>query len=232
MKAQLFSAVLLASLWPAAPAARAQFEHPDIKSGKRVVRSAVILPAQVSIMKAGVKSNEPLIEEGMQVEAALPKMIARVMEARGCKVMDSPFTAEALAKDPELKYTINDLQTRFDAVGEQLERKPKDVRKGRFTLGDEVTKVNTSGAEALVFVRANGFLSTGGKKAFAILIGGPGLVEMVQVSVTVVDGQTGAVLYHGRSITTGNFVKDPFSMEKRIDGSFKNFQKGAKGKKT
>jgi hypothetical protein len=225
-----FAGILLAGIIVAAVPAPAQFEHPELKSRKRVVKGAIILPPKVAVMKAGMKSNEPMIEEGRQVELALPGMIARVLEEFGCKVQESPFSAAALEKDAELKYALADMQTRFDAVLEQLKKKPKDVRKGRFTLGDEVLKVNPGGADTLIFVRATGFLSTGGKKVFSAMIGGPGLIQMVQVNVTIVDGQNGTVLYFARSLATGNFVQETEKMAKPIRGSFKNFAKAA-GKK-
>jgi hypothetical protein len=99
-------------------------------------------------------------------------------------------------------------------------------------MGDEVAKFG-AGADAILFVRAHGQLSTGGKKAFALLIGGPGLYDMYTVDTVMVDARTGNVLYYARTFSTGNFVKEPDRMSKPIEKSHKDFFKymGAEKKK-
>jgi hypothetical protein len=222
----LVGATLVALGW-CAPLDGAQFEHPDLKSGKKVVQKVVILPAQVQVTKSGVKGAEPLIEESQQVEAALPGVVNKVFSERGCTVVENPFTPQALEKDQDLKYALADLQGKFDTLRKQLDQKPKDVRKGRFTLGDEVAKFNPgASADALVFVRGEGVISTGGKKAFATIFGGisgaAATADRLEVHIAVVDAQTGAILYYGRATATGNF-RDPEKLLHPIQNSFKNF---------
>ena len=76
----------------------AQFEHPDLKSGKSVVKSAVILPPNVKIIKSGVKSNEEMIEESRLIENALAPLITSVLQERHCNVNDKTFAADTLDK--------------------------------------------------------------------------------------------------------------------------------------
>lgn len=214
---------LAAALVCGLPAA-AQFEHPDLKSGKKVVRTVLVLPPQVSVNKIGMKGGEGLIDESRQVETALPAMVNKALESKGLKPLEDPFSPAALENNSELKYAVADVQTQFDTLLEQVEKKPKDVRKARFSMGDVVTKLNPEGAaDAVVFVRGRGTISTGGKKTFAILVGGPGAVDAIYLTLTVVDGRTGAVLFHTRSFATGNFVKEPGKLAKPILNSFKKF---------
>src|SRR5262245_34397076 len=97
-------------------AVRAQFEHPDLKGGKIVVKKAVILPPKVEIVKSSVKSNEPLEEESHQLEIALPNIVASVLEQRQCTVDEKTLATDALEQDSELKYAVADLQKRFDEI--------------------------------------------------------------------------------------------------------------------
>ncbi len=106
----------------------AQFEPPDLKSGKAVVRTAVILPPNVNIVKSGVKANEALIEESHQIENALAPLITSVLQERQCTVKDKTFASDALEQDSDLKYAVADLQKRFDELFPQMQKKPKDVR--------------------------------------------------------------------------------------------------------
>ncbi len=212
--------------------ARAQFEHPDLKSGKIKPAKLLIMPPQVDIVRIGMKSNEGLIEESQQVEQALPGIINGVFTGRGFALAASPYTKEALNQNEEVKFALADVQKQFDVIFPQIARKPKDIRKGRFTMGDVVTKF-AAGADAILFVRAHGQLSTGGKKAFALLIGGPGAHDLYTVDTVMVDARTGNVLYYARTFSMGNFVKEPDKMSKPIENSHKNFFKymGAEKKK-
>jgi len=218
---------VLATLALSLAARAAQFEHPDLKSGKLVIHSVLILPPQVRVTKAGVKGQERLIEESQQLETTLPGLVTKALEEKGCKVLENPFAPGALEKDPDLKYALADIQGRFDALREQLNRKSKDVRKGRFTLGDEVSKFNPgAAADALVFVRGEGVVSTGGKVFFAALAGMRAPFK-IALNIAVVDAHTGAILYYGDPTVQGtfmkNFLKNPEQMGRPIKKSFKNF---------
>ena len=204
---------------------RAQRQHPDLKSGKKTIHSAIIIPVQFSITKAGMKGSESMIAESEQVAGALPGMIAKALEEKGCKVLENPFTPAELEKNEELRYALGDIQKRYDAIQPQMIRKIKDIEKGRFTLGDEVTKVNPKGAaDVLVFVRGFGYLATGGKKAFGLLVPGAAVQsDYAFVNISVVDGQNGSVLFYTGSYTGGNVVKNTESMSKSLVKAFKKF---------
>ncbi len=215
--------VLLASA-----AGWAQFEHPDLKSGKAVVKSAMILPPNVKIVKSGVKGNEELTEESRMIENALPSLITSVLQEHQCAVNDKVLAADAMEKDPDLKYAVADLQKRFDEMFPQLEKKPKDVRKGRFTMGDEVAKLNPGGSiDALVFVRGYGQVNTGGK-VFLSAMAGVSAYNASVYHIVVVDARSGAVLYYGVA-WAGNPAKNPDNSKKSIRKSFKDFPGEVKG---
>ena len=208
-----------------AAAATAQFEHPDFKSGKKHIQSLVLMPVQAEISRVSMKGPEPMIEESRRVEKDLTPVIVDVLKKLGCRVNDTAAAPEALAADPELKYVLDDLQKQFDATMEQMIRKSKDVRKGRFSLGDSVTKLPAGeGVDAILFVRAAGQVLTGGKKAFGLLIGGPAF-DMVAINVGVVDAKNGDVLYFAKPFMLKNLAKDPADAQSGIEKSFKNFAK-------
>ncbi len=205
--------------------AMAQFEHPDLKSGKKHINSVVLMPVQAEINRLSMKGPEPMVEESRRVEKELAPVIADVLTKLGCKVNDTAASPEALAEDPELKYVIDDLQKQFDATMDQMVRKSKDVRKGRFSLGDSVTKLPAGEkVDAILFVRAAGQVLTGGKKAFGMFIAGPAY-DTVAINVGVVDSKTGDVLYFAKPFMLKNRAKDPKDAQSGIQKSFKNFAK-------
>jgi hypothetical protein len=191
--------VLLATL-------HAQFEHPDVKSGKKAIHSVLVLPAEAKIVKSGMKGNEPLVEESHRFELTLTSSVSETMAGRGCTVLPDVFSPAALDANPDLKYALADLQSRYDKLQEQLAKKPKDVRAGRFTLGDEVANFSPSAAaDALVFVRGGGVISTTGKALFGALTGVGG-GSYLGSAISIVDAQTGSILYYG---TPGALKKLP-----------------------
>jgi len=206
------------------PGAPAQFANPDLKSGKAVIRKVLILPPTASVTKAGMKGTDSLVAESRIVENALPGIIAEAMRSKSCTIVDGAFTTEALDKNQELKSAVADIQSHFDSLRHHLDDKPKDVRKGRFTMGDEVTNFNLgAAADALVFVRAGGVVHTTGAKVLGA-IAGVSENDFIIVNIAVVDSQNGAVLYYGRSATAGNYLEHPDRMKKPIENSFREWK--------
>jgi len=207
--------------------ALAQFEHPDLTSHKKQVHSLLFMPAQVKLTKVGMKGAEPMIEESAQTEVALSAVVMKVLRELGYKVNQGALTPEDLQKDQDLRYTVDDLQERFDNELQRMSKKAKDVRKGRFTLGDEVTKLQAGeGVDALLFVRAEGQIETGSRKAFGALVAG-GVYDMAFMHFGVVDAKTGDVLYFARPIALRNIAKDSEKTEGVVRKSFKNFAKAS-----
>ena len=145
------------------------------------------------------------------------------MTNRGLKV-ESPFTEEALKDNDELKYAVADVQKRFDEIAGELYKKHKDIRKGRFTLGDSVAVLNTTGtAQALVILRSTGVQLTKGK---AYMSGG--LLGMAlgskkptyQSRVALVDAKNGDILF------LGEYTTDGLPKDKTYDKSFQNIPVG------
>ena len=204
--------------------ARAQYAHPDLKSGKIVLHKVLVLPPRATVTKSGMKGNETLIAESGMLEAALPVIVAQAVGQKGCSVLSNVFAPEALEKNQDLKFAVADMQDRFDALYKHMSEKPKDVRNGRFTLGDEVANFNPgAAADALVFVRAWGVVNTGGKKVLGA-IAGVNETDYVVVNVAIVDSQNGAVLYYGQSATGPGFLEHPERMEKPMEASLKEWK--------
>jgi hypothetical protein len=219
----LISGIFLLFLFPSS--LPAQFEHPDLKSGKKVIKTVVILPPSASLVKSGMKGNEPLVTESQSLELGLSSIVRETLAGKGCNIAQDALSPTALDQNPDLKYALSDLQTKYDQLQVLLNKKPKDVRAGRFSLGDEVANFNPSAtADALVFVRAKGVVTTGGKKAVVALTGMGVANNHVALDISVVDAQTGAILYFAKPGSGGDFVGNADSMKKAIDKSFSSFE--------
>src|SRR3954466_2501150 len=112
--------VILAVMFLLAVSAQAQFEHPDLKSGKRHVGNMLLLPLQVEITKVSMKGPEPMIEQSREVEKSLAPVVSEVIHMLGCTVDDKTITVKTLADDAELRYIVDDLQKQFDATTNEM----------------------------------------------------------------------------------------------------------------
>lgn len=217
------AAIFLLSMLPGTLAA--QYQNPDLKSGKKLVKNIMILPPAANLMKSGMKGNEPMVAESRALEAGLSSILKEMLSDKGCNIVQDEFSQDALDQNPDLKYALSDLQTRYDKLQVLLNKKPKDVRNGRFSLGDEVANFSPgAAADALVFARASGVIETSGKKAFVVFTGMGVVYNHVALDISVVDAQTGTVLYFAKPGSYGNFVGNPDSMKGSIDKSFSDFR--------
>jgi len=198
------------------PALEAQFTNQDLQNGKKVVHSVLILPAQATAVKSGVNGDETLMEESRALEAGFTSEVASFLTGVGCNVLPSAFNDENLNQNPDRKYALADLQTRFDNVLDQVARNPKDVRTGRFTMGDEVANFNPgAAADALVFVRGEETVFTFGKKILDGLSRTDDPNRVLLLRIAFVDAQSGALLYVDWAA--------PKIVQRRLKKSFKKF---------
>src|SRR5262245_61643230 len=113
--------------------------HPRLKGAKpadakQVISRVVVLPAQVSLTKDGMKGSEPLEKEAAAATPIVEKAMAKALTAKNLTVLDSRFRPEALQNDEKLKYTLADLQRNYNELNGKIFKKQKDVEKGRYSL--------------------------------------------------------------------------------------------------
>lgn len=199
---------------------RAQFLHPKINSRQSTIRNVVILPAKVDVVRDSMKGPEGMAAESELVSARVEKMLAEVLAKKHVTTLGGPPSSSA-EDSSQQKYTVADLQTKFDELLPKVMKKRSDVKKGRFTMGDEVLNLNVDkSADAVIFIRGQGQKLTSGKKAFTLLVGGaPAYLKLM---IGVVDARTGEVLLYTDPI----FAGDPTTAIDRLRSALeKGFKK-------
>ena len=192
-------ALALAALTP--QVARAQYLHPKITSKQTTIRNIVLLPAKVDIVRDSMKGPEGMGAESEQLSARVSQLITDALTAKNIAALPAP--SAAADGDAQQKYTVADIQSRYDDLLPKITRKKKDVKQGRFSMGDEVLNLNVDKkADAIVFIRGRGQKLTSGKKAFVILVGGA--PAYLQLSISIVDAHTGEVLLYTDSVAVGD----------------------------
>jgi len=203
----------------------AQVEHRDLKSGKKRIRLVVLAPIQVNLTKMSMKGAESMMDEARNMELPLTLEIEAAMQGLGYTLDVETLSHEALAKDSDQRYAVDDLQKKFDAELQLMHRKSKGVRKGRFSLGDEVAKLPLNDqVDALLFVRAHGQVLTENKKAFGTFVAGS-RSDFAVMDFGLVDARTGDVLYFARSKMVASLVQDSEEVAAGIAGAFADLPK-------
>jgi hypothetical protein len=198
---------------------RAQFLHPKISSKESTIRNVVILPAKVNIVRDSMKGPEGMAAESEDLSARVEKTVAEVLAQKHVTTLSGP--ASSSAEDGSLqKYTIADIQAKFDDLLPKVMKKRSDVKKGRFSMGDEVLNLNLEKtADAILFIRGQGQKLTSGKKAFTLLVGG--MPAYLRLQIGIVDARNGEVLLYTDPIFGGDPTTAIDRLRKALEKGFK-----------
>jgi hypothetical protein len=187
--------VFLIVLAFAQAAGASEYLHPSLTSKAVSLHRLGIMPAHIEITKSGVKGSESMAKESSAVADEIDLLVKKVLSSRGFAVLEDPVRApeDSGAADSagERRATIARLQGRFDTLAPQLLSKPKEVTKGRYSLGDEVGGISAETADALVFVTGAGVVTTASRAFMLRTRLGSALV----CHVAVMDAKTGDILF-------------------------------------
>lgn len=204
-----------------ASTARAQYLHPKIAKKETTIRNVVILPAKVDVVRDSMKGPEGMAAESEQLSTRVEEAVASVLEAKhGVKRLGSPAPANG-GDNAQQKYNVADFQTKFDELLPKIMKKRSDVKKGRFSMGDEVLNLNLDkSADAIVFIRGRGQKLTSGKQTFRVLVGG-GLPAYLMMQIGIVDAHTGEVLAYTDPVFTGDPTTAVNRLRTAVEKGFK-----------
>lgn len=218
MQTTIFALVVLLAV-SGSHQVRAQFIHPKIKSKETTIVRIVVLPAKVNVVRDSMKGPEGMAAESDELSVRVEAMVSEVLSKQkhittlGAK----PASAEG---DSEQKYNVADFQTKFDDLLPKIMKKRSDVKKGRFSMGDEVLNLNLEkSTDAVVFIRGEGKKLTGGKTAFRMLVGGAPAYLRLQIGI--VDARSGEVLLYTDPVLVGDPTTAVDRLRKALEKGFK-----------
>jgi hypothetical protein len=199
---------------------QAQFIHPKIKSKETTIRRVVVLPAKVNVVRDSMKGPEGMAAESDELSGRVEAMVAEVLSKKKQVTTVPPAAPATDGSDAQQKYNVADFQTKFDDLLPKIMKKRSDVKKGRFSMGDEVLNLNLDkGADAVVFIRGEGKKLTGGKTAFTVLVGGTPAYLRLQIGI--VDARNGEVLLYTDPVLTGDPTTAVDRLRKALEKGFK-----------
>lgn len=182
----------------------AQNVNRQCKRDHRVVRTALIMPVGVNLVRDSMKGGEGATEASEQVARTLYEAVSAELASRGVTVL--PRTAAALHSDQD-RYALADVERRYTTVARLMYRRPGGVKNGRYTLGDEIAAWPPAAqADTLVFVQAGGAVPTAGKQVFGWMVLGPRIPNLT-VKTGFVDARSGTVLALANAQILGNATR-------------------------
>jgi hypothetical protein len=215
----IFAVATLSLFAFSAQSSRAQFLHPKIQSKETTIRNVVLMPAKVNVVRDSMKGPEGMAAESDELSARVETMIAEVLSKQK-HVTTQLQPAGSGQSDSEKNYNVADFQTKFDGLLPKIMKKRSDVKKGRFSMGDEVLNLNlVKSADAIVFIRGEGKKLTGGKTAFTLLVGGTPAYLRLQIGI--VDARNGDVLVYTDPILAGDPTTAVDRLRKALEKGFK-----------
>jgi hypothetical protein len=198
----------------------AQFLHPKIQSKETTIRAVVVLPAKVNVVRDSMKGPEGMAAESDELSTRVEKTIIEVLSKQKHVTTFAPSTALSGEGASQPNYNVADFQTKFDDLLPKIMKKRSDVKKGRFTMGDEVLNLNLEkSTDAIVFIRGEGKKLTGGKTAFTLLVGG--MPAYLKLQIGIVDARTGDVLLYTDPILGGDPTTAIDRLRKALEKGFK-----------
>lgn len=218
MHAILFALTMLLAVSGSHPVG-AQFLHPKLKSKETNIRSIVVMPAKVNVVRDSMKGPEGMAAESDDLSSRVEAAIAEVLSKQK-HITTLPVGGSGTEADSQQKYNVADFQTKFDDLLPKIVKKRSDVKKGRFSMGDEVLNLNLDkGADAIVFIRGEGKKLTGGKTAFRMLVGG--MPAYLRLQIGIVDARNGEVLLYTDPILVGDPTTAVDRLRKALEKGFK-----------
>lgn len=214
----VLAAVLLAGF--TSHSIHAQFLHPKVTSKQATIRTVVVFPAKVNVVRDSMKGPEGMAAESDELSARVETIITEVLSKEKHVTTLSPPAAASGQGDLQPNYSVADFQTKFDDLLPRIMKKRSDVKKGRFTMGDEVLTLNLDqSTDAIVFIRGEGKKLTGGKTAFTLLVGG--VPAYLKLQIGIVDARTGDVLLYTDPIFGGDPTTAVDRLRKALEKGFK-----------
>lgn len=205
------------------------FENSKISAGGIRIRTACMMPAEGKLSKLGVKGREGMSKESDEWSTQLQNVVESHLKLAGVELIPFAGNSNSNASDDELNQLVLRLQGKYDEIHGQIEKKPKDIGKSRFTLGDEVALLPCDAkADVLVFIEGTGQVLTGGKKAMGAFFGGAS-ASTAHLSIAMADAKTGEILAFVRMNNAEKFVNDSEkAYGKALDKQFGKMKIGAK----
>jgi hypothetical protein len=171
-----------------------------VSSGKFPIHSACMMPPQgiLTKLKVGRFNTITTIEMPQESEAwikSIENMVESHLKVDGISIQSATNPLSSGASEAEISEVISQVRLKLETVSVLMNKKPREIAKSAYTLGDQVGMLPCSeNSDIMVFVQSNG----------KIPAGMAGFSEFANLYVTMADAKTGEILGLIRLYPDGN----------------------------
>jgi hypothetical protein len=182
------------------------FENPKVTSGEFQIRNVCMMPVEGKLSKVTMKGGEGMSQVSDKWTATLQNMVEAHLKTAGVQVLQASEAIASDASNDEIQQVVLQLNQKYEDIAKQLGKHPKDIKKARFTLGDDAALLPCSAkSDVLVFVQGEGHVTSRGRKAMGMLVEGKNNVSEATLVLTMADAKTGEILVFARLSNAESF---------------------------
>jgi hypothetical protein len=165
-----------------------------------------MMPAEGKLSRLGMKGKEGMSKESDEWTTTIENLVEAHLKTAGVQLLSASTAGTSTASDDEIRQVILQIEQKYTDISAKLNRKPKDIAKSRFTLGDDVALLPCAAkSDVLVFVEGEGHVLTSGKRAMGMLVGGPNSASEATLILTMADAKTGEIIAFARLSNAESF---------------------------
>jgi hypothetical protein len=171
------------------------------------------LPPHAEFIKQQAIMTAELVKEAAALEDAANRSVAAALQEKGYAAR--AVTMQEIESTPGLKEIVRRIDTRYDEEWDKAMRKPREARKGRYSIGDDaVAACSLLKVDGIVMSRIVAVGHSGGAQAMTIILsfGQAYAQSYARISLSVIEGKAGGVEGHFNGLkytTTGGLLKKP-----------------------
>lgn len=182
------------------------YENSKVTSGEFRIRNVCMMPTEAKLSRSTMKGGQSMSNESDTWTAALGNMVEAHLKTAEVQIQQATDALASGASDEEIRQVISELNQKHQDIANQLNKHPKDIQKSRYTLGDAAALLPCAAkSDVLVFVQGEGQVTSGGKKAMGMLVGGGSNVSYATLVLTMADAKTGEILAFARLSNAESF---------------------------
>jgi len=228
LKTRLLAALICAGFFASCASATTpswSYENRKVTSGEFPIRTACMMPVEGKLSKTTMKGGEGMSKESETWTATLQSMVEAHLKTAGVQILQANDPLASGASDDEIQQVILQLNQKYGEITKTLNKRPKDIGKSRYTIGDEAALLPCSAkADVIVFVEGEGQVSSGGKKAMGMIVGGSSNVSYATLVLTMADAKTGEIIAFSRMSNAESFGEKFVDQTEEVYGKALNKQ--------
>ena len=182
----------LTCLCGAVPALARQYMTPAFLAKTARPMSLAVLPPHAEFIKQQAVMTADMVKEAQGLEDEGAIALGAQLQAKGYMVR--VLTLKDVEDTPGLKALVTGLNARYDEEWSKILRKPREVKKGRYNVGEDVVKIcSLLKVDGLVLSRVVAVGHSAGRQVMTALLRGAAAQDYARIGLSVLEGKTGHV---------------------------------------